>query len=72
MIAVPDEQHARLAEGNSSVVDADELRALRDEQISAGRAVVDVLGHLGGDLAGKSERMPVMSAAGITAPACRT
>ena len=32
---------------------ADQLRALRDQQVFAGRAVVDRLRHLGGDLARK-------------------
>ena len=30
---------------------ADQLRALRDQQIFAGRTVIDRFGHLGGDLA---------------------
>ena len=47
----PDQEHAILSERNLAVVGADQLRALRDEEILAGRAVIDVLGHLGGDLA---------------------
>ena len=46
----PDEEHAPLAEGDGAVVLADELRALRDEQKFPGRAVIDLFGHLGGDL----------------------
>src|SRR6266481_184953 len=49
----PDQEYAILAEGDLAVIDADELRALRDEQEPAARAVIDVLGHLRGDLAGK-------------------
>ena len=50
---VPDEQHTRLAEGDLAVVLADEARALRDEEVRAGRAVIDILRHLRGDLAGQ-------------------
>ena len=50
---VPNEQHARLAEGDLGVIDADEFCALRDKQEAPRRAVVNVFGHLRGDLAGK-------------------
>jgi hypothetical protein len=67
--ARPDQQRARLPEGDLTVVDADQFRSLRNEKIAPGWAVVDVLGDLPGDLAGRSERMPVKRAAGITDPA---
>ena len=51
--AIPDEEGPRLAEGDLRVVLADEARPLRDLQEFSGRAVVNVLGHLGGDLAGQ-------------------
>src|SRR5262249_61446534 len=51
--AGPDEQHARLSEGDLAVVDADELGALRNKQIASGWAVVDVLGDLARDLTGQ-------------------
>ena len=49
----PHQQHARLPERDLAVVDADELGALRNEQIPSGWAVVDVLGDLPCDLAGQ-------------------
>src|SRR5262252_1520877 len=49
----PHQKDAILAEGDLAVIGADELRALRDQQELAARAVIDVLGHLCGDLAGK-------------------
>jgi hypothetical protein len=49
----PDQQHAALAEGDARVVFADEARALRDQEQAAGRAVIDILGDLRGDLAGQ-------------------
>ena len=39
-----------MAEGDLRVVLADETRALRDQKDLAGRAVVDIFGHLGSDL----------------------
>src|SRR5690606_34211393 len=47
----PDEEHAILSERDLAVVDPDEPRSLRDKKILAGRAVIDVLGDLSGDLA---------------------
>src|SRR5713226_3903218 len=47
----PDQEHAILSERDLTVIGADELRSLRDEEIPAGWAVVDVLGHLSCDLA---------------------
>ena len=44
-------QRARLPEGDLRVVLADQARALRDQQDLARRAVIDIFGHLGGDLA---------------------
>ena len=49
--AGPDQQDARLPERNLAVIDADEPRPLRNEKEAPGRAVVDILGHLGRDLA---------------------
>src|SRR6266436_2013648 len=49
----PDQEYTVLAEGDLAVIGADELRALRDQQEPAARAVIDVLGHLRGDLARK-------------------
>src|SRR5260370_30877389 len=49
----PDQKHAILPEGDVAVVGADKLRALRDEEIFPGRAVVDVLGDVRGDLSGQ-------------------
>ncbi len=51
--AVPDQQHAALAEGHAVIVLADDTRALRDQEQAAGRTVIDILRHLHGDLAGK-------------------
>jgi hypothetical protein len=50
---VPDEQDAPLAEADAAVILADDAGALRHEQDLARRAVVDVLRHLRGDLAGQ-------------------
>ncbi len=47
----PDELDAGLGIGNLAIVLADQARALRDEEILAGWAVIDVFRHLGGDLA---------------------
>jgi len=47
---VPDQQDAALAEADAIVVLAQQPGPLRDDQDSAGRAVIDVLGDLGGDL----------------------
>ena len=44
-------KRARLPEGDLCVVLADQTRALRDQQELAGRAVVHILGDLGGHLA---------------------
>jgi hypothetical protein len=49
--AIPNQQRAGLAEGHLGVVLADKACALRDQQNTAGRAVIDVIGYLGGDLA---------------------
>src|SRR5262249_36079927 len=54
----PYEENARLTEGDLAVVDADELRALWNEQIAAGWAVVNILGDLGRDLAGQVRTDP--------------
>ena len=51
--SIPDEQRARLTEGDLRVVLADETRALLDQKKRAGGAVIDVLGHLGRQFAGK-------------------
>ena len=48
--AGPDQKNARLTERNLTVVDADEARALGNQQRSARRRVVDIFGHLRGDL----------------------
>ncbi|BCH24972.1 hypothetical protein MesoLjLb_47570 [Mesorhizobium sp. L-8-3] len=66
---VPDEQDTALPELHVVVVLADDTCALRHEQNAPRGAVVDMFRDLRGDLAGKSERMPVMSAADMTAPA---
>lgn len=50
---VPDKEHARLAEGDLGVIDADKFRPLRDQEKKPRRTVIDIFGHLGGDLAGK-------------------
>ncbi|KIU01282.1 hypothetical protein QU38_02320, partial [Staphylococcus aureus] len=50
---IPGEQHAGLPGGDLTIIFADQPCALRDEQDSAGDAVIDVLRHLSGDLAGK-------------------
>jgi hypothetical protein len=47
---VPSEQHPVLAERYVRIIFADQPRTLRDEQDTPGRAVIDILGHLGGDL----------------------
>ena len=70
--AIPDQQRARLSEGDLGVVLPDQARALRDQQEFAGRAVIDILGNLCGDLAGQIRSQTVISDAGITAPACST
>src|SRR6266478_7405749 len=49
--AGPDQQHARLTEGDLAIVNADQSCPLRYEEEAPGRAVKDVLGHLGRDLA---------------------
>lgn len=49
--AVPDKQHARLPEGDLTVILADETGTLRNEQVRAGGAVIDVFRDLGGDRA---------------------
>src|SRR5215471_395302 len=49
----PDQKDAILAEGDLAVIGTDELGPLWDQQEPAARAVIDVLGHLCGDLAGK-------------------
>src|SRR3546814_2210372 len=46
---LPDDLRTRLAERGFAVVAADQPRALRNEERASGRAVVDALGHLGGD-----------------------
>lgn len=48
---LPDEKHPALTEADIVAVLADQPRALRDEQNAPGRAVVDMLRDLGGDLA---------------------
>src|SRR5207244_6080644 len=50
----PDEQDSVLPEGDLAIVYADELRALWNEEISPGRAVIDILRHLGSNLTGES------------------
>ncbi len=40
----------RWRRSNLAVINADQPRALRDQQRAAGRTVIDVLGNLGGDL----------------------
>ncbi len=47
----PDELDTRLGVGDLAVVFADQPGALRDKQVLAGRAVIDVFCHLGSDLA---------------------
>src|SRR5262249_60796142 len=42
-----------LPERDLTVVDADQLRSLWDQEVAAGRAVIDILGDLAGDLAGQ-------------------
>jgi hypothetical protein len=49
----PHQEPAVLSEGDLAVIGADELRALRDHEVAAGRAVIDVLGDLRRDRAGK-------------------
>src|SRR6516164_7831396 len=49
----PDQKHSVLPKRNLAIISADQLRSLRDEKISAGRTVVDVLRRLGSDLAGQ-------------------
>ena len=51
--AGPDQQDTRLRERNLAVIDADQPRPLRYEKETPGRAVVDVFGDLGRDLAGQ-------------------
>src|SRR3546814_6033370 len=48
---VPDKQHAALPELHIVVILADDARALWHQQDTAGRAVVNVLGNLRGNLA---------------------
>jgi hypothetical protein len=43
--ARPDQEQTVLSKRNLAVVEANELRSLRNEQISAGRAVIDMLGQ---------------------------
>src|SRR6185312_4815232 len=50
---VPDQEHPTLAEANAIVVLANHAGALWDEQDLAGRAVINILRYLGGDLAGQ-------------------
>lgn len=50
---VPDQKHPTLAERDLAVILADQAGALRDQQMAPGRAVIDVLRDLRGDLAGK-------------------
>jgi hypothetical protein len=59
----PDEQQARLAEGDGAVVLADQPRAPRDQQVLADRAVIDRLRRLGGDLPRQVRPDSVMRAA---------
>jgi hypothetical protein len=54
----PDQKHPVLPERDLAVIEADKLRSLRDEQVFPGRAVVDILGHLGGDLTGQIGAYP--------------
>src|SRR6516165_1120014 len=51
--ASPDEENARLPERDLTVVDADQLRALWDQEVAAARAVIDILRDLARDLAGQ-------------------
>src|SRR6476469_8690656 len=51
--ASPDEKNARLSERDLTIVDADQLRCLRDQEVAAGRAVIDILGDLARDLTGQ-------------------
>src|SRR5262249_14351072 len=51
--ASPDEENARLPERDLTVVDADQFRSLWDQEVSAARAVIDILGDLARDLAGQ-------------------
>jgi hypothetical protein len=50
--ASPDEENARLPERDLTVVDADQFRSLWDQEVVAGRAVIDILGDLARDLVG--------------------
>src|SRR3546814_19810215 len=45
--AIPDDERPTLADGDDAVVFADEACTLRDQEIAAGRRVVDVPGDLG-------------------------
>src|SRR5262249_15354852 len=51
--ASPDEENARLPERDLTVVDADQFRSLWDQEVAAGRAVINILGDLARDLAGQ-------------------
>jgi len=51
--AGPDEEQAALPRCDAAVVFSQQARALRNQQVSPGRAVVDVSSHLGRDLAGE-------------------
>src|SRR5262245_53379609 len=51
--ASPDEENARLPERDLTVVDADQFRSLWNQEVVAGRAVIDILGDLTRDLAGQ-------------------
>lgn len=50
---VADKENTALAESNLAVILADQARALRDQQMALGRAVIDVFRDLRGDLARK-------------------
>jgi hypothetical protein len=67
--ASPDEQDSALAELHVVVVLPDHTSALRHKQDTAGWAVVDVSVTCAVIWPGRSDRMPVISAADITAPA---
>src|SRR5262249_60363682 len=51
--ASPDEENARLSERDLTVVDADQLRSLWDQEVAAGRTIIDILGDLARDLTGQ-------------------
>jgi hypothetical protein len=61
-----------LPERNLAIVNADQPRPLWDKQEIPGRAIKDVLRYLAVICPGRSDRMPVISDAGMMLPACTT